>query len=186
MSKNIYFTQNGKHPPNRDTHHVGTPFRVINEFEGKIACEYQLEYLDMWQNWFCKALNNTNVDLTADWFESVGILRRQAGFHGPHGNKYTCEEVFIDCRNKCKDYLKNTSRYSYLPTPCFDKVERAIAKGIEVIVKRNSPYVDISDKLWATQEAAQIVWIEGKRPATGFNKHFDVDSTVKAHYEEAS
>ena len=181
----IYFDKNGRHPPNPVTGNVGTPFRVINDIEGKLVCEYQLKYLDLWQDWFTTHPNNKHISTTNLWFSQIGILPRQKGFQ-QLGTKYTCEQVFDDCRAKCKEYLANQSRYTYLAEPVFTKVDKAISKGIDVIIKREFPYPEVADKLLNMLSATRVEWIEGSRPKLLFNTHFTIEESIKEHdYGEA-
>ena len=182
----IYFDKNGRHPPNPVTGNVGTPFRVINEIEGKLACEYQLKYLDLWQEWFTTHSNNKHVSITSQWYNSIGILPRQKGFQSK-GTKYTCEHVFDDCRAKCKEYLANQSRYTYLAEPIFTKVDKAILKGIDVIIKRERPFKDVSNNLLNLFSATRVEWILGRRPKILFHTHFTIEDAIQTHeYEEIS
>ena len=75
MSKKIYYNQSTKLNPNPTTGHKGTPIRIIDEFEGQAACEYQLDYLKHWRDYFNKH------SYTKTWFENVKVMDRQKVIH---------------------------------------------------------------------------------------------------------
>lgn len=181
MAKKIYYIKNDKLNPNSTTGHLGTPVRIIDEFEGSTACEYQIEYLKMWRTFFQKQT------YTKDWFEQVPVMKRQSGFYKQGKKHYTCEDVFDDCEAICKKYLQNKTRFKHIAVPAFDKVERAVEKGIDIVKKHNFPYTDISDKLETTQDITHIEWIKGPRPKNdGFSRLFDIEKTAKTQLFEKS
>ena len=179
MAKKIYYNQDDKLEADPTTGHKGTPIRIIDEFEGQAACKYQLDYLKQWRNYFYKQ------DYTRDWFENVKVMNRQKGFYKNGQKYYTCQDVFEDNENLCRKYLKNSSRYRHLAKPAFNKTERAIEKGIEIVKKHNHPYTDTSDKLTEAQEMTQIEWIKGIRPSDSvYDRLFDVEKTIDQQESE--
>ncbi len=174
MAKNIYYINNDKLSPNLTTGHKGTPIRTIDEFEGSAACVYQIEYLKMWRTFFNKH------SYTQNWFEQVPVLRRQSGFYKNKQKYYTCQEVFQDCEDICNQYLQNSTRYKHIAVPCFDKVERAVEKGIEIVKKHEFPYTDKTDQLETAQTTLHIKWIRGSRPKNAvFDRLFDLEKTAE-------
>ena len=174
MAKKIYYIKNDKLTPNKTTGHTGTPIRVIDEFEGATACKYQIEYLKMWKQFFHKE------KYTQDWFEQVNVLKRQTGFYKKGSKHYTCEDTFKDCEEICQNYLQNSTRFKHIAVPAFDKVERAIEKGIAIVKKHEHPFLDRVQVLEDTQELTHIEWIKGPRPKTdSFSRLFDIEKTAE-------